>query len=112
VTGRGWIVRLSARAEADYDDILRWTVKRFGISQTASYGALLAESLARLEGGPGIAGARKRDDIGKGLNTLHVGRRGRHIILFRPGGEQDRTIDVLRILHDAMDLPRHADADD
>jgi len=36
------------------------------------------------------------------------GRKGRHIVLFRVGPDQDReAIEVLRILHDAMDLQRH-----
>jgi toxin ParE1/3/4 len=107
VTRRGWTVRLSAAAEADYDDILRWTMERFGATQAASYGELLAMAVACLERGPAIAGTQKRDEIGAGLSTLHVGRRGRHFILFRIGTEPDRTIDVLRILHDAMDLARH-----
>jgi toxin ParE1/3/4 len=109
VTSGHWTVRLSNAAEADYDEILRWTVGQFGAAQAASYADLLAATLARLEGGPGILGARRRSEIGAGLRTLHVGRRGRHIILFRVGSEADRTIDVLRILHDAMDLARHVD---
>jgi plasmid stabilization system protein ParE len=46
------------------------------------------------------------------LHTLHVGRRGRYIILFRIGAEPERTIDVSRILNDAMDLARHAREED
>jgi toxin ParE1/3/4 len=112
VTRRAWTVRLSDTAESDFDDILRWTMRRFGAIQAASYGELLGTALARLERGPMIAGGRQRDEIGAGLRTLHVGRRGRHIILFRIGGEPDRTIDVLRILHDAMDLARHVARED
>jgi toxin ParE1/3/4 len=107
VTRRNWAVRLSDTAEADYDEILHWTAGRFGAVQAASYGRLLTAALARPEHGPTIAGARQRDEIGSGLRTLHVGRRGRHIILFCIGSESDRTIDVLRILHVAMDLARH-----
>jgi toxin ParE1/3/4 len=112
VTRRTWTVRLSNTAEADHDDILRWTEGWFGGVQAASYGTLLATTLARLERGPAIAGTRQRDKIGAGLRTLHMGRRGRHIILFRVGSEPDRTIDVLRILHDAMDLARHVQRED
>jgi toxin ParE1/3/4 len=107
VTRRTWQVRLSDTAEADYDEILRWTSARFGAVQAASYGGLLAAALARLERGPAITAARQREEIGAGLRTLHVGRRGRHVIMFRIGSGVDRTIDVLRILHDAMDLARH-----
>ena len=102
-----WTVRLAEAAEADYDDILRWTAGRFGAGQAARYGALVAAALSRLEAGPVIVGVRPRDDIVPGVMTLHVGRGGRHFILFRIGDEQERTIDVLRILHDAMDLTRH-----
>jgi toxin ParE1/3/4 len=112
VTRRGWAVRLSDTAEADFDDILRWTARRFGSTQAAAYGELLASTLARLERGPAIAGARQRDEIGADLRTLHAGRKGRHIILFRIGSDPDRTIDVLRILHDAMDLVRHVPLED
>jgi toxin ParE1/3/4 len=83
VTHRSWTLRLSETAEADHDEILRWTARRFGAAQVTPYALLLAETLARLEFGPAIAGARQRDEIGPGLRTLHVGRRGRHIILFR-----------------------------
>ena len=112
MTRRSWTVRLSGSAEADYDGILRWTAGRFGAVQAASYGDLVAASLVRLERGPTVSGARKRDEIGAGLRTLHLGRHGRHVILFRVGSDADRAIDVLRILHDAMDLARHAQRED
>lgn len=107
-----WTVRMSDTANADFDEILRWTAKRFGKNQAHAYAALLAEAVARLEGGPAIRGARQRGEIGTGLYTLPAGRRGRHIILFRVSGEQDEAIDVLRILHDAMDLARHVPEED
>lgn len=112
MTRRNWTVRLSDTAEADYDEILRWTASRFGAVQAASYADRLAASLTRLERGPTIAGVRQRDAIGASVRTLHVGRRGRHVILFRMGSERDRTIDVLRILHDPMDLARHVHRED
>ena len=107
MTRRKWAVRLSATAEADYAESLRWTARQFGATKAAKYGVLLARSLARLERGPIAAEVRQRDEIGAGLRTLHVGRRGRHIILFRVGSELTGTIDVLRILHDSIDLARH-----
>lgn len=112
MTRRTWTVRLSDAAEADYDEILRWTRRRFGAPQTVAYGDLLAAALVRLQRGPAIAGVQQRDEIGAGLRILHVGRRGRHVILFRIGSEPERTIDVVRILHDAMDLVRHVPQED
>jgi toxin ParE1/3/4 len=87
VTLGTWTVRLSITAEADYDEIVRWTVKRFGAAQAVSYGALVGETLARLERGPAAAGTRQREEIGAGLRTLHVGRHGPQIILFRIASE-------------------------
>jgi toxin ParE1/3/4 len=111
VTAAVWTVRLSATASVDFHDILGWTARRFGTDQALAYAETLAEALAALTEGPDIIGTRVRDDIGADIRTLHVARnkrRGRHIILFRIGRETDHpVIDVLRILHDAMDLARH-----
>jgi len=49
------------------------------------------------------------------MYTLHVarhGRRGRHFVVFRVGRESDHgVIEVLRLLHDSMDLQRHLRSD-
>jgi toxin ParE1/3/4 len=115
VTAAVWTVRLSATASVDFEDILGWTARRFGADQALAYAETLAHALAALTEGPDIIGARMRDDIGANLRTLHVAsneRRRRHIILFRVDSEADRRfIDVLRILHDAMDLTRHIPPD-
>ena len=70
----------------------------------------LIEALA--DGGPTTIGAKARDEVAKGLFTLHVvrqSRKGRHSLLFRVGQDDTRreAIEVLRALHDAMELPRH-----
>ena len=43
--------------------------------------------------------------------TLHVARKGRkgpHFVVFRVApSRSEQVIDVLRLLHDSMDLPRH-----
>lgn len=109
---RVWPVRLAAAAEADFQDILRWTTERFGVAQAEIYAETLSSAVAALTAGPTVLGARRRDEIGKGLFTLHVARsrrKGRHFVVFRIGHDQGReVIEVLRLLHDAMDLPRHA----
>lgn len=103
-----WCVRLTASAEADLLDITVWTVEHFGFSQAACYIDTLTDAIAALHGGPDIPGARARDEIAPGIRTLHVarqGRKGRHFILFRVA--HGRMIEVLRLLHDSMDLSRH-----
>lgn len=108
---RSWPVRLAAAAEADFQDILRWTLEQFGHAQARAYAETLSAALEALASGPAVAGAKARDDIAKGLFTLHVarhGRRGRHFVMFRIGHDKGHeVIEILRILHDAMDLPRH-----
>lgn len=59
-----------------------------------------------------MAGVKSREDIAEGMFTLHaarLGRKARHFVLFRIGHDQDReVIEVVRLLHDAMDLAQHA----
>ena len=106
-----WSVRLSASAEADYRHILRWTAGNFGPQQAALYATVLSAVLKELAGGPMLPGAMQRPEIGANIQTVHVarnGRKGRHFVVFRAGSDQGRNvIDVLRLLHDSMDLERH-----
>lgn len=109
--GRRWRVRLTAAAESDFRNILIWTSEQFGPAQARIYGETLTRAIQALTAGPHVAGSRRRDEIAEGLMTLHVarrGRKGRHLVLYRVGDvEGPATIDVLRLLHDAMDLVRH-----
>lgn len=103
-----WSVRLTHQAERDVEAILAWTEERFGVLQAEAYMDVLALAVEALLAGPDVAGARKRDDILPGIRVLHVarhGKRGRHFLIFRES--EDGQIDVLRVLHDSMDLARH-----
>lgn len=117
MTERQRTVRLSAAAEADFEHIVQWTLEQFGENQALVYAETLSMALQALgTGAPSAIGAKPRDEIIKGLFSLHVarqGRKGRHFVLFRTGprGAGD-VIEVLRLLHDSMDLPRHVSASD
>ncbi|MBW7901804.1 MAG: type II toxin-antitoxin system RelE/ParE family toxin [Rhodocyclaceae bacterium] len=105
-----WTVRLARQAEQDIADILAWTEEHFGSRQAGVYAETLTLALEALTDGPGASGAKGRDDILPGIRTLHVarrGRHGRHFVVFRTS--EDCCIDVLRILHDSMDLTRHVE---
>jgi toxin ParE1/3/4 len=105
---KAWRVRLGATAEDDFIRILDYTRKPFGSKQAASYRTTLLDALATLEAGPEVRGSLARPELFRDVRSLHVarkGRRGRHFIIFRPVGED--VVEVLRILHDAMDLVRH-----
>ena len=109
---RRWRIRLTAAAETDFQNILIWTSEHFGERKAHVYADTLTEAIAALTEGPHIAGSRERNDIGERLRVLHVarrGRKGRHFVLYRAESQAEPpAIDVLRLLHDSMDLPRHS----
>lgn len=111
---RTWEVLLAAAAEADFRDIVRWTAEQFGEAQARAYAVTLSAAIEALAGGPTIIGAKPCDDIAKGIFALHVarnGRRGSHFVMFRIGKDRDHPrIEVLRLLHEAMDFSRHLPA--
>lgn len=105
-----WTVRLTAAAEQDFQGIVAWTIEQFGEAQALVYAETLALALEALAEGPSLLDAKRREEIQKGLCSLHVarqGRKGRHFILFRMAPRGGDIIEVLRFLHDSMDLPRH-----
>ena len=112
MTETRWRIRLGDEAEKDFARILKYTKDTFGQQQLDAYRITLIEALAALEAGADVLGSVPRDEILPNLRTLHVarkGRRGRHFILYRAA--QGNVIDVIRILHDQMDLVRHIPPD-
>ncbi len=110
---RLWKVRLTVAAQRDYEEILTWTLDRFGVNQVHVYDTTLLLALEDLGAGPDVLGTKQRDEIGPNICTIHVarkGRKGRHFLMFRIY-KDERTLEVLRILHDQMDLARHLGTD-
>jgi len=110
--GPRWRIRLTASAAADYRNILRWTAEHFGTQQARRYARTLGSTIEELTLGPDVPGSRQRSDIGPGIRVLHVARRdqrGRHFLLYRVSSRELLLVmDVLRVLHDRMDLPSAA----
>ena len=106
---RRWRIRLTAAAETDFRNVLRWTSEHLGERQAHVCADALTEAIEALAEGPDLAGARERNDIGDGLRVLPIargGRKGRHFVLYRADSHADPpTMDALRLLHDSMDLP-------
>jgi toxin ParE1/3/4 len=103
-----WRVKLAAPAELDFANIVGSTVENFGAHQARVYRDTLAQAIGELRAGPKVIGSRTRDEIAPGLCTLHVarrGRRGRHFLMYRVASRS--TIEIVRILHDSMDIRRH-----
>jgi toxin ParE1/3/4 len=105
---RTWRVRLGAAAELDFANIVKWTTENFGARQARIYQKTLVQTIVELAEGPDVAGSKARDEIMPGLRTVHVarhGRRGSHFLMYRVAPKT--TIEIVRILHDRMDLRRH-----
>ena len=108
---RSWRVRIAQQAELDLFEIFKWTTENFGVRQAEYYAETVSLAVEALHDGPEILGSKPRDEIAPGIRTLHVarhGRKGRHFVVFRVA-DQD-VLDVLRLLHDSMDLARHLPA--
>jgi toxin ParE1/3/4 len=105
---RRWRVRLGAAAEVDFANILKWTTENFGARQSRVYRDTLVQTIGELANGPDVVGSKARDEIIAGLRTFHVARRGRrgsHFLMYRAA--PNSTIEIVRILHDRIDLQRH-----
>jgi toxin ParE1/3/4 len=106
-----WKVWLTDTAKSDLRNIINWTADHFGDGQAKSYSEMISSALRTLKAGPKTVGVRCRDDLDSGTFILSVARsskRGRHLIVFKIAPESNgKTLQVLRVLHDAMDLPRH-----
>jgi toxin ParE1/3/4 len=98
-------IRLHPRAEEDIADVLAYTLERFGLQQYRRYEQIIEEALARVA---------QRPDVGRAfpdrasLFLYSVGRRGSrasHQLLYRVLA--DGRVEILRLLHDSMDVSRH-----
>jgi toxin ParE1/3/4 len=104
-----WTVRLVAVSEQDYLEIIKRSAQDFGAIQAEVYAEILAMAMNALHlEGPEAIGVKAREEIGHGIFTLHAAthkRKARHFLVFRV--LEIQTIEILRILHDRMDLARH-----
>jgi toxin ParE1/3/4 len=104
-------------AQADIVYLLAWTKRRFGIPAQQHYERLLSSALADLVTDPERIGSAARPELGDGVRSYHLRHsrkkskvaRPRHLILYRMGAAG--MVEVGRVLHDAMELERHAHFD-
>lgn len=103
---RRWTIVLGEEAERDFSGIIDWTAENFGPRQTERYADLILAAIDSIAEDALSNRSRERDEIGAGYRTLHLARPGRHFVLYRLEGRE--TALIVRILHDSMELSRHA----
>ncbi|MFP6559929.1 type II toxin-antitoxin system RelE/ParE family toxin [Paraburkholderia sp. B3] len=95
---RGRQLQLTPLAVADLEDIWRYTFTQWSSGQANRYHRDLVATMEALAHGDKIGRACAVRD---GYWRYAVGS---HVVFYR---ETDRTLDVIRILHQRMDVERH-----
>lgn len=90
---------LSPSAIRDLQDISNYTLRTWGEEQEDRYLKGLWSKLAEIQSSP--KSCRLRNDLAKGCCSAH---HEKHVIFFSVKGQ---TLQVIRILHGAMDFNRH-----
>jgi toxin ParE1/3/4 len=93
-------------AKADIRQVIRFTRQRWGQQQVLAYRALILAARNRLSEDPALG--HHREELPPEGRIFHISQTGMpasHFFLYQIA--QDNTVEVLRFLHEAMDLPRH-----
>lgn len=90
---------LSPAAQVDIEEIFDFTYERWGFDQAEDYAHELRRAIERAATNPRIG--RSCDEIRLGYRKLSVGS---HTLYYRL---VDDAIDIVRILHQRMDIDRH-----
>lgn len=92
-------IEFSPAAEADIDAIWDYSASEWGWDQADLYVDSIRDACEDLASGRRFG--RKIDDIRQGYQKYAVGQ---HFVFFR---QKDQGIEVIRLLHKAMDAERH-----
>lgn len=105
-------IRHTAAADSDLHSIFEWTLTVFGSPAVERYSRLIGQALRDLAEDPARSGTQHAADNLFIYHLRHSRTRGRiprvhsprHFILFR---FTTTHLEILRYLHDAMDLEQH-----
>jgi toxin ParE1/3/4 len=93
---------LTEAALADLRAISAYTLETWGEEQEARYIQQMWSRMELMRANPNCG--RRRDDLFPGCRLV---AEGRHVILFR---QNRKAVEVIRVLHSAMDFRRHLPA--
>ena len=88
------LLRISAEAEGDIDQIVAYTIQTWGWRQADRYLGKLEEGIELLVRNP--SAGRSCDSIKSGLRRFEIGR---HVIFYLPGSD---GVLIVRVLHERM----------
>lgn len=91
---------LSPAAQADLEDIWDYTCEQWNAEQAEEYLRVLQRAIERAVADPRIG--RAIDEVRPGYRQLPAGS---HLLFYRLTGEG--VVDVVRVLHQRMDVGRH-----
>jgi toxin ParE1/3/4 len=91
-------VRYTRRASADFDDIADYTARVWGAVQAKKYIAELRGHIQKI-----AAGGAYSQPLDVQRENIFKSKINRHLVIFEISQTQ---ISVLRVLHEAMDVPR------
>ena len=110
--------RISNAARADIVDILRLSQTQFGDQARQRYQTLILTALQALASKPYCIGSHDRDELAPGLRSYHLTHSRQqakqthgtvksplHIVFYRVAN--DDVIEVVRLLHDALEVQLH-----
>lgn len=92
-------VKYARRASADLEDITDYTAQTWGAEQAKNYTKDLRAKIKEI-----VKGEASIQPMDVGRAAMFKARVNRHLIIFE---QTDDHILIIRILHEAMDIPRH-----
>ena len=93
--------RVTRLASQDYEQVLDYTIERWGVEQYRKYRSMLRGAIDIIAEDPLNLESRARADLFDGARIYPIGR---HYLVFYIS---DECVILARILHQQMDLPRH-----
>lgn len=91
--------KLTREADRDLEGIWEYTNKQWGKSQANKYLNKLEDHFYKLATNPYLG--KRRYELAGSPMSFHCER---HVIFYRIA---DKGIEIIRVLHDSMDFPRH-----
>ena len=92
-------VKYARRASADLEDITDYTAQTWGAEKAKKYTKDIRAKMEEI-----VEGEASIEPMDVGRAGMFKARVNRHLIIFE---QTDKHILIIRILHDAMDIPRH-----